>query len=99
MKIIIKPQYKEDDFKGFIKINYKDFNKYALTSFFYEIKPIVIFYKGNILKIICEDRAYTFKSKSFKILKDIGTLKGYQTLPFKKINNNFYTSLNKEVLK
>ena len=78
----------------FIKINYKDFSKYTLTHFFYIIQPNILFYKGNVLKIICNNEPFSYIN--FKILKDIGTLKGYQILPIKEINNNFYTSLNKK---
>ncbi len=78
----------------FIKINIKSFSKYTLTSLFFSIKPICIFCKRDILKIICKNEPYNFKS--FKILKDIGTLKNYQRLPFEEINNNYYISFNKK---
>jgi hypothetical protein len=81
----------------FLKINIKDFSKYTLTALFYEIKPIIIFYYGNILKIICYEDTLNFEHIRF--LKDIGTLKGYQILPFEEINKNYYTCLNREVKK
>ncbi len=78
----------------FIKINIKSFSKYTLTSLFFGIKPINMFYNKNTLKIICDNEPYNFKS--FRILKDIGDLKGYKELPFEKINNNYYTLFNKK---
>lgn len=76
-----------------IKINIKDFSSYTLTNLFYEISPIVIIHNKFALKILCHNLPFSFRN--IKELKSLGTIKGWQELPFVKKNNNFYTTLNR----
>lgn len=76
----------------FVKINLKRFSSYTLTGLLYDLKPVRIYYMGNMALISCKDPSYA--RHGFNGIRQVKNpdLTKYQEIGFKVINSNYYVA-------
>lgn len=73
----------------FIKTNLKNFSSYTLTSFFYNVQPVRIWFNKNVILIEAKNRPFSFDKGSYTFVKNPDFSK-YQRVYHKVINQNYY---------
>lgn len=76
----------------FVKINLKQFSSYTLTKLLYDLKPVQIYYQGNMALISCKDSSYA--KHEFIGIRQVKNpdLTKYQEIGFKVIHSNYYVA-------
>lgn len=74
-----------------IDINLRRLSRYTLTSFLREVEPVLILYKGNMVRVISFNTPTTFREDSYKERKTMA-ISGWQVANFEEKGGNYYVA-------